>query len=369
MTLDGKPFTSKEFDDEEAAQIYVKEMAQSLFPFPGLGVVEERVEECDWKDYVEDSYDLYFVNYGDDLNDHYKVLQECLQENNDYPLNEALFEWWESPESYEMDKIQNKMTDDGFEEEYLAHEDDIREWLWEHDKSEPIKDLLRNTAELAIYYDLGYEADGWHEAFLCNPWRNTTEKQEVANIRRFFGIRKDSEQDKKLQTIISEASYGGNLRIYFPMDDFYSMLTFDDNNDFQTIRFDGTFAVGVINSVNGSGWYEDLEIHCEFPFNRKNLIFSKMDHYSVEEVYGHFDSWAKDYSFPTFLKRKPLRKLQIKDSVSSAEIARQVEYDRVYKAGGCTLGDTDMRRHRDVYYLNEFPCGSHCPHCGQFWID
>lgn len=45
------------------------------------------------------------------------------------------------------------------------------------------------------------------------------------------------------------------------------------------------------------------------------------------------------------------------------------EYDRVYKAGGCTLGDTDMRRHRDVYYRNVFPCGSVCPHCGQFWGD
>ena len=24
---------------------------------------------------------------------------------------------------------------------------------------------------------------------------------------------------------------------------------------------------------------------------------------------------------------------------------------------------------RDVYYKNEIPCGWHCPHCGQFWID
>ena len=43
--------------------------------------------------------------------------------------------------------------------------------------------------------------------------------------------------------------------------------------------------------------------------------------------------------------------------------------DAVFKTGGCTAGDMDMNRHRNTYYLNEFPCGTHCPHCHTFWID
>ena len=43
--------------------------------------------------------------------------------------------------------------------------------------------------------------------------------------------------------------------------------------------------------------------------------------------------------------------------------------DRVYASGGCTAGDMNMLRHRDVYYINNYPCGNKCPHCGTFWID
>lgn len=366
---DGQLFTKKAFDNLGEAKQYIDEMINSLFPVLGLEAVEEQVEECDWRNYVGDSYYLYYVDYRDDLNEHFKELNACIQKNEIYPLSEKLDEWWECPESYELGQIREKMTEDGFEEEFEAHEDEIREWLWEHDKSEPIKDLLRNTTTLALYYDLGYNADGWHEAFLCNPWRNTSEKQEVANIRRILGIKKGSPEDKVLAEIVANASYGGNLRIYFPMDDFFSMLTYDNDNDFQTIRFDGKFPVGIIDTVQGSGWYEEIEIHKEFPFKRENLIFSKCDHYSLESIYGHYDNWAKEYPMPTFLKRKSTSKRTLKESESAKELKRQAEYEATFKAGGCTLGDTDIRRHRDVYYDNNVPCGHHCPHCGQFWID
>lgn len=366
---DGQLFTKKEFDNLGEAKIYIDEMIHSLFPVIGLEAVAEQIEECDWRNYVTDSYDLYFVNYDDDLNHSFKELNQCVQKNEMYPLTEKLDEWWHCPESYALEQIRKQMESDGFEEEYEAHEDEIREWLWDHDNSDPIKDLLRNTTALAIYYDLGYQADGWHEAFLCNPWRNTTEKQEVANIRRILGIKKGSKEDKTLAEIVANASYGGNLRIYFPMDDFYSMLTYDNEHDFQTIRFDGVFPVGIINSVNGSGWYEEIEIHKDFPFKRENMIFSKCDHYSLESIYGQYDNWAKNFPMPIFSKDKPSSKRKLKESESAKELKRQAEDDATFRAGDCTFGDTDMSRHRDVYYDNNVPCGWHCPHCGQFWID
>lgn len=366
---DGQLFTKKTFDNLGEAKQYIDEKINSLSPVLGLEAIEERVEECDWRNYVDDSYYLYYVDYRSSLDDEFKVLNECVLKNEDYPLTEKLDDWWPFPESYELDQIRDRMEADGYEEEYEAHEDEIREWLWDHDKSEPIKDLLRNTTPLALYYDLGYNAGGWQEAFLCNPWRNTSEKQEVANIRRILGIKKGSPEDKVLAEIVANSSYGGNLRIYFPMDDFFSMFTFDNDNDFQTIRFDGKFPVGIIDTVQGSGWYEEIEIHKEFPFKRENLIFSKCDHYSLESIYGNYDNWAKEYPMPTFLKRKSTSKRQMPESESAKELKRQAEYEATFKAGGCTLGDTDMRRHRDVYYDNNVPCGHHCPHCGQFWID
>lgn len=365
---DGQLFTQRQFESLEEANVYITEMAHSLFPVAGLIAVEGQEEECNWEDYMPANVSIYFINYDDDLEGHPDILQQCIAKNEYYPITEKLDDWWDFPERYYMDEICKSMCNDGMEEEYDKHYDEIRDWLWEHDDSDPVKDLLSNT-RMVCYYDLGYEADGWHEAFLCNPWRNTTEAQEVANIRRRLGIKKGTPDDKILQEIIAEASYGGNLRIYFEAnwDELINCKTKED--DYKSIRFNGMFYLGVVNTQNGSGWVEKVNLDCTFPFVRENLILSEMDHYCWEEIAGMCSDWCRNTETPAFSYEKPKTKRQLSISKQVEEINRQSEYDRVFKAGGCTYGDMDMHRHRDVYYKNEIPCGSHCPHCGTFWID
>jgi hypothetical protein len=77
--------------------------------------------------------------------------------------------------------------------------------------------------------------------------------------------------------------------------------------------------------------------------------------------------WCKDtvatFSFDAAKGKKSA------SSPLAAEALQDRKYARIYRQGKCTFGDMDIRRHRNVYYRNDFPCGNKCPHCGTFWID
>lgn len=366
LNAQGVCLNDSAFDSREEAENFLAEYNHTLFSESGLEVEEVKVKT--WEDYMPSYVDLYYIDYRDDLSAQPKLLNECIAKNNFYPISEKLDEWWDFPEKYYLDEIRKEMINDDMEEEFDEHYDEIRDWLWEHDESDPVHDLIRNTSTLACYYDLGYDADGWHEAFLCNPWRNTSEAQEVANIRRKLGIKKGSKQDKQLESIVANACYGGNLRIYFTLDLENLVNCKEPKDDFKTIIFKGTFAVGIIDTVQGSGDFENIEIDCKFPFKRENIIVSACDHYSLEGIFGMYSDFTRNLDEPEFSYKNETRK-RVRVSTAAAQLALQAEYDRVFKAGGCTCGDTDFKRHRDVYYKNEIPCGWHCPHCGQFWID
>ncbi len=353
------------FNTEEEAIKFKEEQEFVLFPPEGLQIVSEEVKT--WEDFMPTYVSLYYVDYNSDLDHETKTLQECLSQNSMCPLDEKIWDWWDFPEEYYLKDILEAMRQEGLECEYDEHLDEIRDYLYEHDTSDPIHDLLRNTTSLAIYYDLGYQVDGWHEAFLCEPWRNTSEEDEVSNVAKILGISRDSKQWKDLETMVCQAD-SGELRIYFPMDDLEALIN-NDVNDFKSIRFKGRFAVGVIDVVRGGGDVCELDLDVEFPFVRANLIFSDCDHYSWEDIAGTYTDWCKNYHMPVLSMDEPKSDIEIAESSSSAEIKRQAQYEATYRAGGCTLGDTDIRRHRGVYYRNDFPCGSVCPHCGQFWID
>ena len=146
------------------------------------------------------------------------------------------------------------------------------------------------------------------------------------------------------------------------------MITENQEVDFKQIQFKGKYAVAVYSSC-GSGDFEYLELDKTFPFTRDNLFTSDAEKYSLESCFGMCGDWLDDTATP-FMSVEPLKKkTKIKKSGNIALFAQEAEYKRVFNAGGCSLGDMDIRRHRGVYYKNEIPCGSHCPHCGTFWVD
>lgn len=322
-----------------------------------------------WEPYFPDYVNLYYVDYRDDLCGQMNLIEKCVEQNSLFPLNESIDDWWDYPERYYIDEIQKNMEADGLEwdDDYI---DEIREKLWEKDESTPIDDLLRNTGGITMYYSLGAEVDGWHEAAFCNSWRGDSYEMAAYKMRRALGIKKGTKAAEKIWSIVNNAPYGGDVRIYFeaPLKDMLSAEYEENAKDFRTIRFKGTFAVALYNSLEGSGDYEEIELDLSVPFHRGNLAVSDSDRYSLESCFGMCGDWLRGTDVPEMSFEGRKRKATKKTPAEQMR-EKEAEYDRVFKAGGCTLGDTDFRRHRDVYYDNNFPCGHHCPHCGQFWID
>jgi hypothetical protein len=317
-----------------------------------------------WRDFMPSSVYLYYVDYRDSLDEFPELVNRCIVNNDLQPIDEEIFEWWPCPEQYYLDDIEKEMMNEGLHDEFIEHLDEIREWLWEHDESTPVSDLLRNTREISVYYDLGYEVSGWNDSW-WGPSSRPNVNMDVHRVCQKLGIKKGTSDYDRVKTMVAQASYGGELRIYFPAD--LEQLVSKQMDDFKTIHFKGHFAVGIIDSVGGSGDFEYFDIDKKFPFVRENLIVSAMEKYSLEHIFGICGDWLRDVHHPEMTYTKSRAK--VKKSGSAEKLSQEAKYIETFKAGGCTLGDTDMSRHRDVYYDNNFPCGHHCPHCGQFWVD
>ena len=78
------------------------------------------------------------------------------------------------------------------------------------------------------------------------------------------------------------------------------------------------------------------------------------------------NSWCDSTRWETGMK--PLKSTMRKSRMSEHQ-KQEALYEKRFREGGCTLGDMNHKRHRNTYYINSFPCGTKCPHCGTFWID
>lgn len=328
------------------------------------------------KEYGPEYVELYYVDYRDDLSDrhHVPLLEKCVQTNSLMPLSETVYDWWDYPEQYYLDEIKNAMERDGLGELFDALYDDFKEWLWDHDKSDPVEGLLNNTGSLTFFYDLGVEIESWPEpAFFGPTSRGESFNMSYYKVRRTLRIAKDSPNAKIVESLVDNQTRSGNLRLYFamPLQEVISEGLYDPKSkDFKTLRIKGDCYVGIANPTSGASWFEEFKgLDFEIPFDRENLHLSETDHYSMEDICGLYRNWAEDSGAPEFSMESSKSRRKINKSTVNALVSQQEQYEKVFKAGGCTFGDMDSSRHRDVYYDNNIPCGCHCPHCGTFWVD
>lgn len=115
----------------------------------------EQNEKPIWQNYMPDYINLYYVDRDSDLDNHYDWLQQCVKENCLCSLDEKVLDLWDYPEGYYLDEIEKKMDADDLYDEFVAHEDEIKDWIWEHDESTPVEDMLGNTAVPTFFYFLG----------------------------------------------------------------------------------------------------------------------------------------------------------------------------------------------------------------------
>lgn len=314
--------------------------------------------------YVPEKVYLGYVDYRDSLDENPKLLQECIKENSYSPIYE-MWEDYNCDYRYQMaveefKEIEKNMADDGiFAEPY---EEYIMEELYARDQFDPADELLKHTSEIVMFYSTGEEIPDLYGA------DDEEEKECLSKIKEVLEI-KDNKYDKKITDMMYQA-YGGELRIYFTMnlEDMISCkMENNEVKDFTTIRFSGKVAVAIADSINGSGDHCFVETDVTFPFKRSNLFVDEQVKYSYTyEVCGMVSDWCNDTGVEFGYEET---EKEIKESQSSEWVERQKKYDETFKAGGCTFGDMNITRHRDVYYDNDYPAGSRCPHCHTLWID
>jgi hypothetical protein len=318
------------------------------------------------KKLLNKKYELVYIDYRDSLDESLPEIQQAIQSQDYSFLDNAIDEYWpmESRDS-SIDYILNELKDEISREFEIEEEDaeffidDNREELSleieERDESDPLGDLLRNTNNPVCFYDTGVE---FSESLFDEEMFN----ENLELLKESLNIETDK-YDEDLKLMLSQASYGGRLVIYF-REDVRDLLNIGDNN---TIQFKNPM-VAIIDTYNGSGDNVDLPGH-EFtlPLDTQNIFLDKTIKYNYTySVCGMYSSWC-DCTDIKFLKvsNSPI----IEKSSLHVEIEVEELYKKAYKEGGCTFGDMDVNRHKGIYYLNEFPCGQHCPKCGTFWID
>lgn len=319
-----------------------------------------------WKDYVPQSVSLYNVDYRENLDEHEELQEKCIRQNDLMPLTEQVLEWYMEQEANNwnqlLDEIRKKMKRDGKLHEYEEHLEEMGDLFYERNDTDPTDGLIRNSRPTNMFYSLGVKIEGY-----ADGTSNREESNAISynKIRRALKLKK-GQFDEQLTELVDNATYGGELRIYFNAM-FDELVTSDKESDFKTIRFHGDVIVAIADSHNGSGYHVELPLDITLPFNRDNLFVDSQVHYSyANEICGMCNDWCDSTKWQTGME--PV-KASIPKSTMSEHQQKEARYEKTFREGGCTFGDMNYNRHRDTFYINSFPCGNKCPHCGTFWID
>ena len=319
-----------------------------------------------WQSFVPPSVSLYYVDHREDLDEHEDLQEQCIRKNNLDAIREAVFDWYMEQERGNLtdtiDEIERKMSEDGRYEEFKEHAEEISDLIYERNDTNPTEDLIRHSTVTNLFYSLGVEIDGYNA---CSNTRGESETMACYKVRRALKLKKGHYDDEILE-LVQNASYGGELRIYFNAM-FDKLLTGDSKADFRTIRFHGDVVVAIADSRNGSGYHIRLPLDITFPFRRDNLFVDSQVHYSyADEICGMSNDWCDSTLWETSMKRS---KSHIPTSTMTEHQLQETAYEKTFREGKCTSSDMNYKRHRNTFYINEFPCGNKCPHCGTFWID
>ena len=298
-------------------------------------------------DYVPQYVSLYHVDYRDDLDEHEDIQEECIRSNSLEKLYEKAYEWYEEQESLNMrgylEETRKSMEADSLAGQFEEHEDEIRDLIYDRNDSDPAKDLIRNSSVTNFFYSLGVEISGYQAGI---PQRGESTAMACYKVRRALHLKK-GQFDEKIEELVENAAYGGELRVYFNAM-FDRLVSEDAGNDFRSIRFYGNVVVAIADSLNGS--FVDSQVHYSY----------------ADEVCGMANDWCDSTKWETGMA--PLTG-SVRKSRMAEHQEQEAAYEKAFRSGKCTFGDMNYKRHRDVRYSNGYPAGCRCPHCGTFWID
>lgn len=330
------------------------------------------------KDMLPTTTSLVYVDRNESLDGHEKLIQKAIHTNKYDALYEEMSEWypdteWESISTYLKDlrlELESKfdLDEEAAQQIIDDNQESLQETIYERCNDDTLSDLMRNSSKLIYFYDTGYDVNG-------DSW-GWGEKEVIAErqrIKKVLKIRGTDAYDHRIEQMILQASYGGDLVIYFRDSPDFLIGEADEvthvRSDYRAIKFKD-LEIAIINTSNGSGDNCTLDDHeVILQFVRGNVFIDKCINYNYSyDVCGMVESWCDNTV--VHLIEKPIRsagKIEPSDFVSAIE--RQELLTETFSNGSCTTGDMDMKRHRSVTYVNSYPCGNRCKDCGTFWVD
>ena len=322
-------------------------------------------------------YELAYVDHGDNLHKHTDILTQCIAEGSLQPLEQEIFDWYIEQESDSLHYVLNELAGDMAREFDVSkeqakkwierHQEELEELIHDRDRSNPLDALLRNTCGLVFFYDTGLyvEEGAW-------AWDDDELAEQVEAIATHLGIElpKGSKARAAIESCIANASYGGQLGIFFNLDgdDLERKgITSWKGEKMSHITFRDPM-VAIVDYVQGSGYHAALDkVTITLPYRANNLILDKAIKYSYTyQVCGMYSDWCGQTGVE--LSRENGNS-PLPASPVTAHLGREAAYNKTWREGKCSFGDMDIHRHHDLRYINDFPCGMRCGKCGTFWID
>lgn len=316
---------------------------------------------------IPEKVHLHCTDRGDNLDSYTAVLQKCISKGNLQSLynviDDALLEDTYSEDEYVKDLKDNVESTFDIEADELMDEynDSIREVLMERDDSNVIKDLVRNTSDMVLFYDTGHCVE-------CSyPMSEEECEEQLKEIKDLINLN-TSDYDELIKQMMYNASYGGNLVVYFTGSVYDIVKNIEDSKP-NVIRFGGEVHIAIPNHGCGAGDHTSFKHSFELPFSNSNLFICKEVKYSYTyEVCGMSSNWCSKTNMELVRVEEPIG--EVLKSSTTSHMEREAELNKIFKEGGCTYGDQNYSRHRDVKYYNEpMYCRNECPHCHTVWID
>jgi hypothetical protein len=318
---------------------------------------------------LPETISLNYVDYRESFDEHATEMQTCLQANSLDALCELANDWyidqgWDSVEQFNKEQLRPSLMKSFELSEKKAkkliklHFDDIRCNLEDRDDSDVVKDLLGNTGKMIFFYETGISASGYDGG-------KSQHRLDRMKIKKLLSIT-NSDFDNRIDSMLSDASYGGQLVIYFRK----SLNSLIVEEDTSHIRFTNA-TIAIIDTCNGSGGDCTIGNKHTFllPLVREKLFVEKAVSYNYTyQVCGLTEDWCDSTKFE-FVDAITDTTIKLEEGKIGAHLQTEKFLDAVWAKGICTPGDMKLSRHNETEYINDYPCGTRCNKCGTFWID
>ena len=313
------------------------------------------------KDNLQESYNLIYVDYKDNLDEQMDEMQNSIINGNFDNFDEKIDNWyWDSVNdsiNEEIYELKKQLKNNGYSlDNFEDFEDVVYDIICGRDNSNPLPNLIKNTSKTPIFFSLNMYIDEDLDSI----------KRTLNKIKKILNIPfNNKEYDKDILYVLNNRCYGGHLGIFATPD--YEDLLMN-----KPMKFSGDIRLAIVNYDNGSGWHTILE-NFETPYYifNKNIFIDETFKYNFSfAVCDMYSDWCKDCELIIDQPKESDKIINIKPNERLVSfIKNDIEYDKIFKEGGCSFGDMNIKRHRNVEYTNEYPCGSRCKDCGTFWID